>query len=350
MLLAFSVLLNLVFIFFKGFLKNNFSPLVVASINPLVLSLIAGFAFNALPQFRDKKYIKQAEFISSRFLTWALILLGADLSISDISLISFETILSILFAIILVTGFTLIAAYLLRIPISPAVWVLVGNCICGPTAISFSYKFFEGDKSLLAKVIWINTITGLLLMLVLPSIAQLIDFDPKLFGIWVGASLQSTAQVVTSASLYSPYSSEIALILKSVRIFIMFPFVLFLAGILSVKNKSLLQKNRGLSSNHFPKRLVPFFMIGFFATSTLFNLSDMVSNNLHVPAFYNSTINILKLIAAFASSLFLSISMFGIGFLCTFKLSPSDYKIIVLSSSSAIILVVATFTMISSQA
>ena len=350
MLLVFSVFLNLAFVFFKGFLTNNFSPLVVASINPLVLSLIAGFAFNTLPQFSHKKYIKQAEFISARFLTWALILLGADLSISDLSLISFETILSILLAIVLVTGFTLIAANLLSIPISPAVWVLVGNCICGPTAISFSYKFFEGDKSLLAKVIWINTITGLLLMLILPSIAQLIDFDPKLFGIWVGASLQSTAQVVTSASLYSPYSSEIALILKSVRIFIMFPFVLFLAVILSAKKNPFLQKNRALSLNSFSQRLVPFFMIGFFATSTLFNLSDLFANYFHVPGFYNSTIYILKSIASFASSLFLSISMFGIGFLCTFKLSPSDYKLIVLSSSSAIILVTITFTMISSQA
>ena len=87
MLLVFSVCLNLAFVFFKGFLTNNFSPLVVASINPLVLSLIAGFAFNTLPQFSHKKYIKQAEFISARFLTWALILLGADLSISDLSLI-----------------------------------------------------------------------------------------------------------------------------------------------------------------------------------------------------------------------------------------------------------------------
>ena len=349
MLLTLSIFLNIIFVCFKGFSKNNLSPLIAASFNPIILSLIAGFICNILPQFSHKKYIKQAEFISARFLTWALILLGAELSISDLSLISFETITNIFLAISLVTGFTLAGAYVLRIPISPAVWILVGNCICGPTAISFSYKFFAGDKSLLAKVIWINTMIGILLMLILPSIAQSINFDPELFGIWVGASLQSTAQVVTSASLYSPYSAEIALILKSVRIFMMFPFVLSLAIIFSIRKMGVLQKNWSFPSNNFPQRLVPLFMIGFFVTSILFNLSDFVANKFDVPDLYNSTILLLRLVASFSSSLFLSISMFGIGFLCTFKLSSSDYKIIVLSSCSAIVLVAVTFVMISSQ-
>ena len=349
MLLTLSIFLNVVFVFFEEFSKNNFSSLISACLNPLILSLIAGFICNILPQFSHKKYIKQAEFISARFLTWAVILLGAQLSFSDLSLISFEMITNIFLAIALVTGFTLVGAYVLRIPISPAVWILVGNCICGPTAISFSYKFFGGDKSLLAKVIWINTMIGILLMLILPSIAQSINFDPELFGIWVGASLQSTAQVVTSASLYSPYSAEIALILKSVRIFMMFPFVLSLAIIFSIRKMGVLQKNWIFTSNNFPQRLVPFFMIGFFVTSILFNLSDLFANNFDVPDLYNSTILSLRLMASFSSSLFLSISMFGIGFLCTFKLSSSDYKIIVLSLCSAIVLVAITFMMISSQ-
>ena len=349
MLFTLSIFLNIVFVFFKEFSKNNFSSLISACLNPIILSLIAGFICNILPQFSHKKYIKQAEFISARFLTWALILLGAQLSFSDLSLISFEMITNIFLAIALVTGFTLAGAYILRIPISPAVWILVGNCICGPTAISFSYKFFGGDKSLLAKVIWINTMIGILLMLILPSIAQSINFDPELFGIWVGASLQSTAQVVTSASLYSPYSAEIALILKSVRIFMMFPFVLSLAIIFSIRKMGLLQKNWIFTSNNFPQRLVPFFMIGFFVISILFNLSDLFANNFDVPDLYNSTILSLRLMASFSSSLFLSISMFGIGFLCTFKLSSSDYKIIVLSLCSAIVLVAITFMMISSQ-
>ncbi len=349
MLFTLSIFLNLVFVLLKEYSKNNLSSLIAVGFNPIVLSLMAGFVCNILPQFSHKKYIKQAEFISARFLTWALILLGAQLSFSDLSLISFETITNIFLAIALVTGFTLAGAYILRIPISPAVWILVGNCICGPTAISFSYKFFGGDKSLLAKVIWINTMIGILLMLVLPSIAQSINFDPELFGIWVGASLQSTAQVVTSASLYSPYSAEIALILKSLRIFMMFPFVLSLAIIFNIRKMGVLQNNWIFPSNNFPQRLVPFFMIGFFVTSILFNLSDLVANNFDVPELYNSTILSLRLMASFASSLFLSISMFGIGFLCTFKLSPSDYKIIVLSSCSAIVLVAITFAMISSQ-
>ena len=88
--------------------------MIVASLNPIILSLMAGFICNILPQFSHKKYIEQAEFISARFLTWALILLGAQLSFSDLSLISFEMITNIFLAIALVTGFTLVGAYVLE--------------------------------------------------------------------------------------------------------------------------------------------------------------------------------------------------------------------------------------------
>ena len=39
-------------------------------------------------------------------------------------------------------------------------------------------------------------------MLLLPAVGQVIQCDSQEFGVWVGSSLQSTAQVVTSASYF----------------------------------------------------------------------------------------------------------------------------------------------------
>ena len=47
-----------------------------------------------------------------------------------------------------------------------------------------------------------NTLIGILFMLLLPSLAYRLGCDPEMFGLWAGSSLQSTAQVMTSAAFF----------------------------------------------------------------------------------------------------------------------------------------------------
>ena len=130
-------------------------------------------------------------------------------------------------------------------------------CICGPTAISFAYQFFDGDKGKLAKAIGINTLIGLSLMLLLPAVGQVIQCDPQEFGVWVGSSLQSTAQVVTSASLFSETSADIALVLKSLRILLMLPMVILLRSVVRQSHvERCLDNSRSFSLGSLT-RLVP---------------------------------------------------------------------------------------------
>ena len=345
MILAIALFVNLIFFLLKVHLGNYLNNHLVAFFHPVTLSLATGLLLRQVFRGNYPAYQLQAEAISSRFLTWALILLGAQLSFADLSLLSSGLVASLIFVLFLVSSFTLIIARLMRVPLSPAVWVLVGNCICGPTAISFAYQFFDGDKGKLAKVIGINTLIGLTLMLLLPSVGQVIQCDSQEFGVWVGSSLQSTAQVVTSASLFSETSADIALVLKSLRILLMLPMVILLLSIVRQRYVDRSQINSPSFSLRSLTQLVPTFMIGFLLNALIFNIYDLFAEYLQWSGWTFRLISWFRMFMASISSYCLSVSMLGIGFLCSFRLESSDYRLLALSCSSAVFLVLSAFVM-----
>ena len=346
MLLAIALFANLIFFLLKDSLGNYSSYFFSAFFHPVTLSLVTGFILRQVLGVKYSAYQMQAEAISSRFLTWALILLGAQLSFADLSLLSSGLVASLILVLFLVASFTLIIARLMHMPLSPAVWVLVGNCICGPTAILFAYQFFDGDKGKLAKVIGINTLIGLTLMLLLPSVGQVIQCDPEKFGVWVGVSLQSTAQVVTSASLFSKTSADIALVLKSLRILLMLPMVICLRSIVRQSHADRFSNNRRSFSFGSVIQFVPIFMVGFMLNALIFNIYNILSDNLDWSGWIVRSISWFRILMASTSSFCLSVSMLGIGFLCSFRLEPSDYRLLTLSCCSSVFLVLSAFVML----
>ena len=345
MILAIALFANLIFFLLKVHLGNYLNNHLVAFFHPVTLSLATGLLLRQVFRANYPAYQLQAEAISSRFLTWALILLGAQLTFADLSLLSSGLVASLILVLFLVASFTMIIARLMRVPLSPAIWVLVGNCICGPTAISFAYQFFDGDKGKLAKVIGINTLIGLSLMLLLPAVGQVIQCDSQEFGVWVGSSLQSTAQVVTSASLFSETSADIALVLKSLRILLMLPMVIFLRSIVRQSHVERFQDNSRFISFGSLTRLVPIFMVGFLLNALVFNIYDILSDYFQWSGWIVRLISWFRMLMSSISSYSLSVSMLGIGFLCSFRLESSDYRLLALSCSSAVFLVLSAFVM-----
>lgn len=345
MILAIALFANLIFFLLKVHLGIYLNNHLVAFFHPVTLSLATGLLLRQVFRGNYPAYQLQAEAISSRFLTWALILLGAQLTFADLSLLSSGLVASLILVLFLVTSFTMIMARLMRVPLSPAIWVLVGNCICGPTAISFAYQFFDGDKGKLAKVIGINTLIGLSLMLLLPAVGQVIQCDSQEFGVWVGSSLQSTAQVVTSASLFSETSADIALVLKSLRILLMLPMVIFLRSIVRQSHVERFQDNSRFISFGSLTRLVPIFMVGFLLNALVFNIYDILSDYFQWSGWIVRLISWFRMLMSSISSYSLSVSMLGIGFLCSFRLESSDYRLLALSCSSAVFLVLSAFVM-----
>ena len=102
MLLAIALFANLIFFLLKDSLGNYSNHFFSAFFHPVTLSLVTGFILRLVLGVKYSAYQMQAEAISSRFLTWALILLGAQLSFADLSLLSSGLVASLILVLFLV--------------------------------------------------------------------------------------------------------------------------------------------------------------------------------------------------------------------------------------------------------
>ncbi|MAR07104.1 MAG: hypothetical protein CL862_08400 [Cyanobium sp. NAT70] len=328
--------------------KNNLHQLFFASVllQPVSLSLVAGFFLRQQFRFCRDAWIRQSEYLSSRFLSLALILLGAKFVAADLKLISPKTIAFLVFSILFTCFLSTLYSKFLGIRHNMMLWLIAGNCICGPTAISFAAQIFQGEKKDIAKAIWINTMIGFLLMLLMPVLGLAFDLDPNTFGVWAGASLQSTAQVVTSAAMYSSESSELALLIKSIRILFLVPLISFL--LIFFRHDSLMSKScQSTKSNQLGLfdfvKMLPRFMIGFAIVAVSFFLIDLVVFHYALNSEWLMRVMSLRQWLGDISSFCLAMAMFGIGFLCNFKFQRSDFRIIVFALCSALQLLLFSY-------
>ncbi|WP_413441706.1 YeiH family protein [Synechococcus sp. MIT S1220] len=330
---------------------NNIVPqgFLITSIflQPVFLSLLAGVFLRQ--RFRCCRYswIRQAEYLSSKFLSLALILLGAKFVVADFLIISPKTIIFLVVSILATCICSSFVSKILGIRHHMMLWLIAGNCICGPTAISFAAQVFHGEKNDIAKAIWINTLIGFILMLLLPILGLAFDLDTSTFGVWVGASLQSTAQVVTSAAMYSSDSSELALMIKSIRILFLVPLISFLFlffrhSPIKKSGPDYLPSNQSLNVFEI-RKMIPKFMVGFAILAFTFFMIDTIAFTFNLSKDWIGHIALLRRSVANLSNIFLAMAMFGIGFLCNFEFKREDLKVILFAFCSAIQLVIFAY-------
>ena len=348
MLFLSGITFNLLVFFFLPDLSNSNSLLASIALQPVLLSLLAGFALRNALNTRST-WIRQSDLLSSRSLSIALSLMGAQFVLSDLLAISWKTILSLLICIVCTCLIGISANRFLKIDNSFMIWLLAGNCICGPAAISFASQIFNGEKKDIAKAIWINTLIGFILMVLLPLFAGLLQLGPDAFGVWAGSSLQSTAQVVTSASIFSSESTDIALLIKSFRILMLLPLIFFLK--LVAAPKSL------VPFTHQGTRKSPFSLTSFFRTFPRFLIIFLVLAIMSVVVdlsglVYGAEFPVYGLLVAarpmlgLFSKFCLSLAMFAVGYLCCFELSRRDYRAIFFAIFSALQLVFVSYFMV----
>ena len=350
MFLFYLIAINTAVFILCGTKNPSDSSLKLLLLQPVLLSLASGFFMRCMVPLRSN-WIDQADLYASRFLSIALSLLGAQFVFADLFALSWLTFTKILIAVAVtcLTGFLFNLFFKIRH--SMMIWLLVGNCICGPTAISFAAQIFTGDKKDIAKAIWINTLIGFILMIVMPFLASNLHLDPTNFGLWAGASLQSTAQVITSASIYSSESSDIALLIKSFRILLLIPLVFTLRLFTTNSSKEvqisppLMPKSTIIALQGFLKAF-PSFMIGFSFIAVIYAFVDLWSLS------HSDSNLLIQLLVEFKPTLSLiskyclAAAMFAIGFLCRFKIDRDDIKNVCFAFLSSIILVASSFNLI----
>ena len=194
-------------------------------------------------------------FAAKTLLRAGIVLLGLRLSLGDISALGLP-VLFVLIATVLVTFFA-VRAIGRKLGLSPALSLLVasGFSICGNSAIASVSSVAESDEEEVAAAIGLVTLCGTAAIFVVPTLGTLFGLTDMQLGVWAGAGVQDTAQVVAVASAAGPAVLAIATAVKLTRVLFLAPIV---AGLSLARSRSVDAPRGGRRP-----ALVPLFVVGF---------------------------------------------------------------------------------------
>ena len=262
-------------------------------LDPIVLAFFVGQLARII-KIQSNLFYQEIPY--EKLLSIAIIIMGSQILLSKIQLLNPMMIFWIVVCILGTYYISIIFSKILGIKKPIALLLIAGNCICGPVAIAFASKVIKSNKNDISTALWINTFSGFILVIILPILGKLLEISPYNFGLWAGSSIQSTAQVISSAAIYSENSLETAIIIKSLRILFLTPFLVLLS----------FNFREDISKNKFTlgKSAIPSFLLKFLIVIAIANFFDLLilnffQNNFFITNTFNLILSSGKVISKF---------------------------------------------------
>jgi len=138
----------------------------------------------------------------------------------------------------------------------------VGTSICGASAIAATGPAIGAKEEEMGLALACITLFGLFAMFAYPFlysytvVSQWLGFNLNAYSIWSGSGIHETAQVIAAAGAQDPRAIGSALMVKSIRIFMIGPMILLATYVLS----SIEKREVGKSAS---KVILPIYGIAF---------------------------------------------------------------------------------------
>lgn len=160
-------------------------------------------------------------------LRWGVAFLGFKLSLLKLQAIGVPALVVVLISTLTAFVFAWWLGKALGLNERLAILLGVGGSICGASAIVAAETVVKGERKDVAASIGVITLFGTLGILLYPFLGHLIGMPPFLYGVWTGASLHETAQVVAAGQALG--AEDFATVVKLARIALLAPIVFYLA-------------------------------------------------------------------------------------------------------------------------
>ncbi|MBU3184863.1 YeiH family protein [Clostridium estertheticum] len=266
--MALSILLAL-----AAWKLGNLVPIVGGPVFGIVLGIIINNTIG-----KPKVTLPGIMFTSKKILTWAIVVLGAGLSLTQVlktGLSSFS-----------VTIFTLAASFitafavgkLLGIPYKLKALIGVGTAICGGSAIAAISPIIEADDMEISYSISTIFLFNIIAVLIFPPLGHLLGFSDKAFGLWAGTAINDTSSVVAAGYAYSNAAGAYATIVKLTRTTMIIPISLIFAFVTAYKKKK--ESKQDSKVNYSFRKIFPWFIIWFLVASLLNTLGIFKGDSL----------------------------------------------------------------------
>jgi uncharacterized integral membrane protein (TIGR00698 family) len=263
----------------------------------LTASLVFGVVLACVPAARpalDGALKPGLAIAARRLLRLGIVVLGLQLSLTDIASLGWVTIVAIVVLVAVSFVVTWSIARGFRLEGDQAVLFAAGFSICGVSAVGAMSAARGSDPKDTGTPTALVTLYGTAAIVVLPALAPLFGLDATQFGHWVGASVHDVGQVVATAQTLGAVALAAAVVVKLTRVLMLAPMVAIASVMTRRRNVAGGQAVAGKQP-----AIVPLFIIGFIALV-------LVRSFLPVPALALDIANVVQ-------QVLLAAALFAIG-------------------------------------
>jgi uncharacterized integral membrane protein (TIGR00698 family) len=250
---------------------GHFLPVIGAPVFGIVLGIVGGAAIAP-----GQRLLPGLAFASGPVLRGSIVVLGATLSLTQVLAVGLGSLPVMLGTLAVALIGAWIVGRLLGVRGDTQILIGAGTAICGASAIAALSAVLKPKANHVAYAIGTIFTFNIVAVLTFPAIGHLLGMTPQSFGLWAGTAINDTSSVVAAGYSFNPAAGPYAVMVKLTRTLTIVPIVIAVAllkahreaRLASQENNS--QERAGFSWCTLPwAKIVPLFMIGFIAASTL---------------------------------------------------------------------------------
>lgn len=208
-------------------------PLIGAS----VIALFIGMGIHQIK--KPSANIKTGlTFTSKKVLKFAIILLGASLSIQMILLVGRFSLTVMVFTLLTCFGGGYFVGRWLGLDWKLSNLISAGTGICGGSAIAAIAPVIEAEDRDIAYAMSATFLFDMAMILLFPAMGHMLGLSDMAYGLWAGTAVNDTSSVVAAGYAYSEAAGDFATMVKLTRTLSIIPTVVIFSLIhLHLKQK-----------------------------------------------------------------------------------------------------------------
>lgn len=243
------------------------SDAVQRAVSEVLIAVLLGLVVrNTLGVGRDME--AGIRFALHRVLRLGIILLGLRLSLQAVVTVGLSALALVLIGITVALTLAYLAGRYVHISPRLAALIGVGTAICGNSAIIATAPVIEAKDEDVSFAVATITLFGTLAIVIYPLIGHALGLSDAAFGMWAGAAVNDTSQVVATGAAFSDAARDVATVVKLTRNTLMAPLIVII-GLLYARGHSRERGEQGAAPRLSIGKIVPWFVLGFLGMTLL---------------------------------------------------------------------------------
>lgn len=246
-------------------------------------SVIAIFIGMIINQVRKPGKLLQSglKFTSKKILKFAIVLLGASLSIGTVLDVGQKSLVVMVFTLLTCFGGGYFIGRWLKLDWKLSNLISAGTGICGGSAIAAISPVIDAEDKDISYAISATFLFDMAMIILFPIMGHALGLNDQAYGLWAGTAVNDTSSVVAAGYAFSEGAGDFATMVKLTRTLTIIPTVVIFALInMRIKRRESggAVSEKGLKKINFVS-IFPWFII-FFVLMAVINSFGIIPANI----------------------------------------------------------------------